>query len=733
MQTRARTSTRHNAAHHASSLPSIIYAFLASAIAAIELSYFRIMCMQSYDKATDPNGFAGDMFTWETAFIIIALTVVFTVIAWLIMRFDRRIFRWCFSYRYPIALVLLIVLVIMRVSGTSIGLLTNMLGGDAGDYLGVTRNIRRDEWVVNTPFALAQAQSGFSPTSSLASGGGVDLTLIYAQPCWDISTLFRPFLWGYLVLPVEYGLSFFWCGRLICLFMASFEFGRFITGDNRRLALVYAVLMTFSPMIQWWFAVNSIAEILIFSQLFIMLFGRFLATRRSASMLLLALAMAYLACAFVLTIYPAWQVPVGYIMACLCIAQLVQYLRKKPGGRDILVHAGIFVTAIVIAALIAVYIVLRSQGILNAVSHSQYPGARLETGGGMFDLLFQYAFTLVALVDPTPILPSVCEAASMFGLFPVGIILGIIVLVKKRDGFIIALLIVQAIFLVFGVFGLPAPMAKILLLSNVTIKRLTLGTGIIDIILLVRSIALMASMAPPPRSVKAIPVFAMGLCAIALAAFSVVFSSSTALPVILPVVAGFSICFIALSVFAVLCAFAGCDYKYRMLLCITALVMLFGLMVNPIQIGLSRFYSTPLSTTIEQVKQQEPNDGQDTLWVADTSIIAQACMANGVPTLNSVMLYPHNEIWATIDQEKRYEEIYNRYAHVKIKPTHDEMQFEYEFFDAFTVYLDSKSLKALGITNWVSEEDLTQYSDDIVQYERIGQTGRFGIYKLNYR
>ncbi len=708
-----------------------LFAFFASFVAAVEIAYFRLACMQSYEGATDPNGLAGNLFSLGTLLIIVVLTAAFTLLALLAMRKGDGFFEFCFKYRYAIAVILLAILVAFQVSGTSIGMLTNMLGGAASDYFGVPRNIRRDEWVVNTPLALSQAYSGYTPVSSIANGGGLDLTLVYAQACWDISTLFRPFLWGYLLLPSAYGLSFFWCARFIALFMVSFEMGRFLTNDKRRLALIYAVLITLSPLVQWWFAVNSIAEILLFSQLFILFFRGFLQTDAWHKMALFSLGMIYCLCAYVLSIYPAWQVAIGYVMLALCLLLLIRYFREHPGKRSIAIHAAVFIVVLVIAVCIAAGIVLRSMDVISAVSNSEYPGRRLETGGKLFDSLFDYSLMLVGVIDPSPIVQNVCERAGMFTLFPLGFILGLIVAFREKDGCIIAMLVFEGILLFFGLVGLPEPIAKITLLSNVTDHRLAFGTGVFDIMLLVRSIALFGER---PISINMSPVFVnvmIALVAVAFGVLAVFVSYPNTMPTMRTIEKAFSIFFIALCVFAVLSACFEKDEQHHKMLCIAGVVALAGFMVNPVQLGLSGYEGTPLANAIEQVKESDDNPEEE-LWVADTSILAQACISYGAPTLNSVALYARPEIWAPVDPDGTYYEVYNRYAHTTIKPTYDNLLFKLTFADAVTVYLDNASLKTLGVRYWVSEYDLTQYSDETLRFEFAKSAGPYNVYKLVY-
>ena len=707
-----------------------LFAVLASFVAAVEIACFRTACLQSLGKVADPNALEDGLLSSGNVVLIIVVTAALTAACWLFMRYDDAVFKRCFKYRYPIAAALLVLLVALDVSGSSIGMFTNYLGGDAGDYLGVPRNIRRDEWVVNTPLALSQAQTGFSPISSVATGGDLNLTLVYAQACWHPSTLFRPFLWGYLVLPASYGLSFFWCARLVALFMVSFEFGRLLANDNRRLALIYAALVTFSPLVQWWFAVNFIAEILVFSQLLVLLFRGLLTSVTRKRTLAYAAGIAYCAAAFALALYPAWQVQLGYFIVGLCLTLLVRSARMAGNARATARRVGVLIAALAVAVAVVGGIVLSSADVVSAVLGSEYPGARLEVGGGLGDALFDYALALIAVLDHAAVLPNACEMAGMFGLFPLGIVLGAVLAVRKRDGILIALLAIEAIFLAFGLFGFPAPLAKILLLSNVTAHRLTLGVGLADIMLIVRSLALVAADAPTGRKLALRT--AAALVAAAVLAAVAVFSASQSLDS--TVSAGpklLSALFVGLGAYAVLSACLGTNEKLRQLLCMAALVALVGLMVNPVQAGLSRFYETPLATAVEQVESEDA-DARSSLWLADDSIVAQACIAYGVPTLNSVALYPHYDAWASIDPEGANLGVYNRYAHIKAKPTSEATSFTLTFYDAFTVRLNTRSLKELGVAYWVTERRLERYNDDVVQFELAQDAGPYRVYHLRY-
>lgn len=100
------------------------------------------------------------------------------------------------KYRWYIGITVLMICVVLQLHGSSIGLYSNLLGTNDITILGVNRPLRSDEWVVNTPFTIAQYYAGFPYFNDLIRANPTDVFIIYGQPVWDIATIFRPFLGG---------------------------------------------------------------------------------------------------------------------------------------------------------------------------------------------------------------------------------------------------------------------------------------------------------------------------------------------------------------------------------------------------------------------------------------------------------------------------------------------------------------------------------------------------------
>ena len=159
--------------------------------------------------------------------------------------FLKKIGNGFLKYRYLIALLLFIVGVSFQLHGSSIsnwnnygisetsnhtrGVTINDLDGEAehidvqknlsdwislpprsdGTIAGVPRMIRSDEWLVQTPFYLAQANSGNPLNNPNYALSGQNMIVAYNSPVWHISVLGKPFNWGFLFFSAATGLSLY--------------------------------------------------------------------------------------------------------------------------------------------------------------------------------------------------------------------------------------------------------------------------------------------------------------------------------------------------------------------------------------------------------------------------------------------------------------------------------------------------------------------------------------------
>jgi hypothetical protein len=116
------------------------------------------------------------------------------------------------AWLFPVVLlVIVLILALFRVSGSSVGYYNQLFGTghDANLLYGQPRAVRSDEWLVTTPMTVAQWRSGFSSTNEKI-GDGVDMAAIFDVPYRDWSALFRPQNLSFFVLPLENAFAFKW-------------------------------------------------------------------------------------------------------------------------------------------------------------------------------------------------------------------------------------------------------------------------------------------------------------------------------------------------------------------------------------------------------------------------------------------------------------------------------------------------------------------------------------------
>ena len=186
---------------------------------------------------------------------------------------SKRIAENTYRFRYGIGLILFLLCLLFRVSGSSIGYWSLLLDQPDPYMIGESRGPRSDEWGMLTAMCLAQENNpagAYERELPVGEDVGMDQGVVYAVPSRDFLALFRPFYWGYLLFGSEVGLAWYWCGRFLALFFAMFELGMVLTKGDRLLSLFLGICVCFAPFLQWWFAVNGLVEMLIYGSGFLL-------------------------------------------------------------------------------------------------------------------------------------------------------------------------------------------------------------------------------------------------------------------------------------------------------------------------------------------------------------------------------------------------------------------------------------------------------------------------------
>lgn len=646
-------------------------------------------------------------------------------------------FELIYKYRFVLSFLLLIMLVSFKISGSSMGCWKLFLGdGESGIRLGEPRVWRSDEWGTLTPLCFRQQYNTLGAYNRYSQTLGSILTdnmLVYGQPSWDILTLFRPFYWGYLFWGSERGLSWFWCSRLIVLFLSWFELGMLITDGQKKLSVMLSVCVSFAPFLQWWFAINGLVEMLIYGACFVLGSNYLVSRAFNPRKIAVAVGMAVCAVGYVLTFYPTWMVPVAWGFVPLFLWVVIWKFDRKVLRRvDVVPWLLIFVITAAGLTVLAV----TSWDVIKAELNSVYPGnAPSSSGGTGLWWMMKYPISLVSRFSMNEL---IVENSSIICFAPAGFILALWVIIKekKKDPLLILLLGINLFLAWYYCVGIPKWLAKMLLLSFVNSNRGPQVLGFLRLTLFVRAVALKEK--APKRW---------------LAALAAVISSAVPMRLALGFTKYepgglryeyFDTAEKILVVWAILAVVFYLLYrarksKYTMaVLGVCTVVLASSIWINPVAKGVPEITK---SETMQQIRDLVKEDPQAIWLVVDmaypaTNIPAMA----GADCLNTTQTYPQKTRWEMLDQEGEYEDIYNRYCHIRASLGSKTM-LELVSTDYVEVTLSPEELKKLNIRYIVSTNDFDEkiaagttniFTESGIEFQKYYEGTQLSIYRCVY-
>ena len=644
----------------------------------------------------------------------------------------KKLYHTLFRFRYLIGVLIVITGVVLNVNGSSLAVWAKYLHiPETRTAFGQAREFRSDEWAVMTPMIFSQRYGAhpYGWENMLLRADATDVVMVYGLPVRSWIMVFRPFLIGFMLFGSTRGLAFFWWARSVCLCLVSFEMFRVITKDRRPLSAAGAALMLFSPMMEWWFAICGLVEMFVFGFLFLLSLRQYLRSRAFLPRLGCLIVMGISAGGYEMTMYPAWMVPVAYVMLALMIWIIGENFTKGClRKRDVLM------LALCIAATGAAlgYIFLRSLSVIRTVTGTVYPGKRSETGGKALSM-FWYPASMFFWYKDKGMISNPSESSVFLSFFPVGLVYSLVILIKQKikkqkpDLLLLTSLIMTLFLMWYCVLGFPEILAKVTLLSNSPSNRAQIGTGVLQIILLMRSLAL------TERREKVHAGW------IVFSAVLAVFYAVSAVTVSAMEQPGYMT--FGMKTVAVILLFMAClgilSVRYTDIpaaYILTAIALISGALVNPLQIGDAGVLESSDSKKIQAVVEQDP----DAVWASCNGVgfpYNNYLIMNGARTITTTNTYPDLKRWEALDRGVKEEDKYNRYAHVSFNVTadgavDDSQQFMVATPDSFYVSLTDEDLLSMGVQYLYSFSDMTALSDSHVTYKKIEQLDVGTIYKV---
>lgn len=627
-------------------------------------------------------------------------------------------YDWIYKHRVLIAIGLLVFCVANCFTGSSVSMYeTSIQPSYTSEYgspiFGTARSIRSDEWCVNISRIIAGSYNNYGSVNNIVRGTSTPGISATGGLFFDYSALRSPDSWGYYLFGAEYGNSFSWSFKMIFGFLIVFELCMILTKKDKILSIFGSILIWFSTFNMWW----SISTIMMSASAIIVLFYYTLTAENSKKRLLFGTMLAIAGSSFCCDLYPAWQVPFGWIIVSLMIGMIISNRNWKDYKKKdwlILVIDIAFMASIIIRYL---YV---NASYLSAVTSTVYPGARVSNGGFALSKLLGYVTSCFdsfkASVNPS-------ESGTFFAVFPLGIILPIYVLFKEKgkNTLIWCLIISVSMLTLYCSFELPSFITKALLLTYSTPLRTVdiVGYGLVLLVLVSLS--------------------EMRRCGYMKLRYATI---TAAICILLPIMYYYGndtysfiktiLIYIILfiSFFGILILIARYSYFLKKVIIIVSSLFLaiVGLKVNPITVGFSAITAKPIYSEIQSIISKSD---KETLWITagGNFVYSNYLICCGAPTLNSTNYIPNQKLWKILDPDNKNEKIWNRYAHINMYLIDgNQTEITLQSPDQIAVGMTYDNLIALNVDYIMAIEEIPEsyhnlleqlYSEDGVKIYRV--------------
>lgn len=622
-----------------------------------------------------------------------------TEVILMILAYGKKGIDFIYKYRYLFGAGLFVLCVAMRLNYSSSGMLDGSIQPNhttqTDDILtGVNRAIRSDEYIVSTPMILSQGQNDFNLVNPDIMADDVVTSFYPKLPNKTLtSVLTNPHTIGFAFLPLENAYSFYQLLPWFVAFFAVFEMLMIITKRRKLMSLIGAFVVIFSPVMLWFDSIQNVMYVALLFDIFYLFIhhGKTWKAKLGFSVLF-----GWVAACFVMMIYPAWQVPYGYVLLALLISLLVDN-RKVLKWRDL-----IYVLPVI--GMIAVLVlpnVITSLDQYRLTTQTVYPGQRSENGGGGALSIFYY---IASIFFPLVEVPNPCEASGFIGLFPIPILVGLYVIIKswrkkeRPDPVLIGLVVLSLCFSFMCLVGNEF-IAKITLLFFSPTNRLRPVLELTCLLIIIRLLGVYQTAKPYKR-----PALLAMACAIItailvyLGTIQINTYASGAYMHSAMICAAFIVYYILI--------YGLLDRRKQTGYVIGVLAALFSgyqfLTIHPLRVGLDVYTDKPVAEKIRELSAKN----QEALWLTSGPLLSDYALANDARVINSVNYYPIADRWRLFDPNGENDYIYNRYAHIGIAVSdQDATSFELLAPDAFAITLNYKDVCLLEPTYFLSDKD----------------------------
>ena len=594
--------------------------------------------------------------------------------------------RWLVRWWWLAVALLFISCVALKLNGSSIGRWRNVVREPQpvrGLVFSTPKKIRSDEWVVWTPSILSQArQTPPFPIENSSLGHG-RTPLLMSVPVAYYTTFFRPQLWGFFLLDLERGFSFYWCTKIFGLLLASVWLLRQLGIRSRGIIAFGTVWIFFSSFVQWWFSSPAMLPEMVASWAIclgcVIVFGQ---AAKRWQLALAAVGFVVFGINFILCLYPPFQIPLFYLGLALLVGLWIE--RRKSDqpfptrrGLLLLVASG----AAIFLALIPFW--METWSTLGVLAQTEYPGQRHNTGGRYsVPQLLGGVIGFFESEDKVPLgFPNICEASNFCPLWP----LAVFGLAAARVRFRISispLLVLLTVFLaglsLYCVVRLPEWLLQATLLSHVHEARAILSIGLANILF----VCLFLDRYQKPIFGK---YWALGGGLAAALGIAVLFQAVHAQnPDFFTDRVHLTQLILANAILVIMFFW---DRARRWLPLAFALLLIWSNgLINPIMRGLGPLIDSGAFQEVDKIRAADPK----AKWIAyGDHVTGQLLKATGATVFNGTKVVPDLPFLRQLDASGAYGKIYNRYSWIicAVQVFPEEVRFSLLQPDFYTVYL----------------------------------------------
>jgi len=562
---------------------------------------------------------------------------------------------------FPVFLLFVyIILVVFRLHSSSIGMYHKYFYGEKKDpnlIFGQPRAIRSDEWLVWTPKLISSVKNDFAQVNQNLGLG--ENFVVQGFPVKHWRMIFHPANWFFFFLPLEQAfVAGWWFSNLMMILGIYFLF--FILTKSIFLSIFSSLIFFFTPFNQWW--TYQLSIYLAYGSFILIFFILILKEKKFLIRVLYLLGITYFLLCFAFIQYPPFQVAVFYVIFFAALGLFIKNINQF-NKKDYLffIFSVFFVILVLVFTLGKFYFEVKD--VIDVIRNTVYPGKRFVSDGqgSILHLLNGfYNLQLQSDLKGSAIYTNQSEASNFFllSLFALPFYLWIIfnqVKNKKTDWVFLSLNTAFILLLLWYLFPWPKILSKLSLLYLVPKKRVVIGIGVAAYILMFYFIS----------QVK----FKKDFFSYYLIIFLSIFTFLVNLYIGFffkynyPVFIQNNYKIILISLFSAFLIYLFLNQHKKIFLIFFFLFSFYSTYyVNPLYKGLDPLLNTSLAKEIRKIAKETKNQY---FFVNYGSIVLENYpQANGAKSLTGVYYYPQFEWLKKIDPQKKYESIYNRYAHV---------------------------------------------------------------------